>query len=262
MKSVRLLPIVVMATSALLVFKTVGLLTHGGYVLTGTLPVAAQTAPAGGGAGAAAKDQASVSPAEAAAATKAADALFANTGQGGASGGKQDAVPVTTKKNGETVKLTGNDGSPLSNDQILERLRQRRDQLDKRAADLDSREAIVAAAEKKLQQRADALKALEQKVNALVAERKAMDDKQFAGLIAMYEAMRPADAANIFDKLSMDVLLKVARSMNPRKLAPVVAKMDPSVAEGLTVKLANVANDQTVSSDSGASKSLPQIVGQ
>ena len=46
MKNVRLLPVVIMAVAALLVLKTFGLVTHGGYVLTG--PTIARAA--GGGA--------------------------------------------------------------------------------------------------------------------------------------------------------------------------------------------------------------------
>jgi len=42
---VRLLPIVVLAIAALLVLKTLGLVTHGGYVLTG---VGAAQAAGGG----------------------------------------------------------------------------------------------------------------------------------------------------------------------------------------------------------------------
>ena len=41
MKSVRLLPVVIFAALALLVFKGLGLITSGGYVLTGPVAVVA-----------------------------------------------------------------------------------------------------------------------------------------------------------------------------------------------------------------------------
>ncbi len=44
MKSIRLLPVVIFAALALLVFKGIGLVTNGGYVLTGTVPAIAQDA--------------------------------------------------------------------------------------------------------------------------------------------------------------------------------------------------------------------------
>jgi len=41
-RSIRLLPVVIFAALALLVFKGIGLVTNGGYVLTGTTQVVAQ----------------------------------------------------------------------------------------------------------------------------------------------------------------------------------------------------------------------------
>ena len=54
MKSIRLLPVVIFAALALLLFKGIGLLTTGGYVLIGTARSLAATARAradGGGTG-------------------------------------------------------------------------------------------------------------------------------------------------------------------------------------------------------------------
>ena len=49
MNNIRLLPVVILAIAALLVLKTVGLVTNGGYVLTGVS--VAQAAGGGGGGG-------------------------------------------------------------------------------------------------------------------------------------------------------------------------------------------------------------------
>ncbi|HZY67862.1 MAG TPA: hypothetical protein VFE52_04715 [Devosia sp.] len=46
MKTVRLLPVVIFAAAALLLFKGIGLVTTGGYVLTGPTPVQAAGSPA------------------------------------------------------------------------------------------------------------------------------------------------------------------------------------------------------------------------
>ena len=53
-----------------------------------------------------------------------------------------------------------------------------------------------------------------------------METGQFAGIVAMYETMKPKDAANIFNELDMEVLLRVAKTMSPRKMAPILAEMD------------------------------------
>ena len=54
----------------------------------------------------------------------------------------------------------------------------------------------------------------------------------------MYEAMKPKDAARVFDRLGLDVLVPVVQQMNPRKMSEVLAAMSPDRAEKLTVALA------------------------
>ena len=51
MTKIRLLPVVVLAIAALLVLKTLGLVTNGGYVLTGMGVAQAAGASSGGDAG-------------------------------------------------------------------------------------------------------------------------------------------------------------------------------------------------------------------
>jgi len=58
----------------------------------------------------------------------------------------------------------------------------------------------------------------------------------------MYANMKPKDAARIFDKLEMSVLISVVEQMNTKKMAPIMAKMDSKVAQRLTVHLAKRAN--------------------
>jgi flagellar motility protein MotE (MotC chaperone) len=57
----------------------------------------------------------------------------------------------------------------------------------------------------------------------------------------MYENMKPRDAARVFDRLSIDILVSVVLQMNPRKMSEVLAAMTPESAEKLTVALANRA---------------------
>ena len=57
----------------------------------------------------------------------------------------------------------------------------------------------------------------------------------------MYENMKPKDAARIFDRLDMKILVDVSTQMNPRKMSDILAQMSPDAAERLTVRLANRA---------------------
>jgi len=74
----------------------------------------------------------------------------------------------------------------------------------------------------------------------------------------MYETMKPRDAAKIFDRLEVNVLLQVASMMNPRSMSEVLALMTPDRAEQLTVELANRAH----ASPKDPAANLPKIEGR
>jgi hypothetical protein len=57
--------------------------------------------------------------------------------------------------------------------------------------------------------------------------------------VKTYSSMKPKDAARIFDGLADEVLVPVAQAMKSDALAPVLAAMNPSNAQKLTVKLAS-----------------------
>jgi len=120
---------------------------------------------------------------------------------------------------------------------ILERLGERREELDSRMRELEMRERLLDSAEKKLDGRVGDLKTLEDKVTpgakAAVEETKAIKN-----LVIMYEAMKPKDAARVFDRLGLEVLVPVVQQMNPRKMSEVLAAMSPERAEKLTIALA------------------------
>ena len=175
-----------------------------------------------------------------------------------------DATPMTTDATGKTVSVAEATGTAPTDDVILQRLAQRRAELDKRDADLKMREAIVAAAEKQMAERGDALKALEAQITALSEQKQAMEDQQFAGVVKLYENMKPQEAATIFDGLDLTVLLRVAKAMDPRKMSPILAKMAATRAQELTMQLAaaDTGAVQEVSSVAPADpNALPQIIG-
>ena len=75
----------------------------------------------------------------------------------------------------------------------------------------------------------------------------------------MYENMKAKDAARIFDRLEMRILVEVASQINPRRMADILGQMSPEAAERLTVELANRAN---AGGDRGTDAgNLPKIEG-
>ena len=163
---------------------------------------------------------------------------------------------------GNKVPLATADGQAESENAVLERLSARREELDLRETELEMRMALVEAAEKRIEERTSVLEALEARINAMVDEKRTLEEAQFVGVVAMYETMKPKDAAAIFDELEMPVLLRVARAINPRKMAPIMAKMNPIIAKELTAGLAVDQVEPTIEMTGEDLAALPQIIGQ
>jgi flagellar motility protein MotE (MotC chaperone) len=121
---------------------------------------------------------------------------------------------------------------------LLERLGERREEIESRMRELEMRERLLDTAEKKLDGRVGDLKVLEEKVGGPGGKPAVEEAKAIKNLVIMYEAMKPKDAARVFDRLSLDVLVPVVQQMNPRKMSEVLAAMAPERAEKLTIALA------------------------
>ncbi|NGM36154.1 hypothetical protein G4G93_19865 [Methylobacterium sp. DB0501] len=140
---------------------------------------------------------------------------------------------------------------------ILEKLGARRDALQQRSRDLETREQLIENAERKLETRINDLKILEQKGDDAAAKRAEAEAAGLKSLVTMYETMKPKEAARVFDRLKLDVLVPVVVAMNPRKMAEVLAVMQPEAAERLTVALAQRARGAGGPKSAAAAPGLP-----
>jgi flagellar motility protein MotE (MotC chaperone) len=155
----------------------------------------------------------------------------------------QQSSPPTASAQPATVKPSEDKAAPPVADgerTVLLELRQRRLELDTREATLAARESILVATEQKLTARVAELQTLQKKLEALEATRKEREDAGWQGLVKLYEAMKPREAATIFNDLEMPVLLQVVDRMKESKAAPVLASMLPDKARDLTTKLAQM----------------------
>ena len=141
---------------------------------------------------------------------------------------------------------------------ILEHLQERRQELDARARELDIRESLIQGAEKRMDAKLDEIKQTEARIKVETQQKDEAEAARLKGLVAMYENMKPRDAAKIFDRLDLPVLVEVSTLINPRQMADILAQMSPDVAEHLTVELASKAQ-QTKADGTG---DLPKIQGQ
>ena len=129
---------------------------------------------------------------------------------------------------------------------LLQDLRRRREQLDAREHALEERNAVLEAAEARLQSKIDHMAALQTRLDDLDQARRQRQDANWSGLVKVYESMKPRDAAAIFDVLDMHVLLEVLDRMNERKAAGILAAMQPERARLATQMLAQMRLRQDV----------------
>ena len=61
------------------------------------------------------------------------------------------------------------------------------------------------------------LKDLEARIKTAMGNRDEAEESRFKSIVSMYENMKPKDAARIFDRLDMKILVDVSTQMNPRK---------------------------------------------
>jgi flagellar motility protein MotE (MotC chaperone) len=171
-----------------------------------------------------------------------------------------DAVPQLSTPSGN-VDIGGSDPT-LTEQVLLDRLAARRTELETYEQELALRASLIDAAEKRANERTSTLQALEAQIATLVDERKRLEEEQFTSIVSMYQTMKPKDAATIFNQLEIDILVRVAKMMSPRKMAPILAAMDTARAQELTVRLASETSENPEQMQAADIAALPQIVGQ
>jgi flagellar motility protein MotE (MotC chaperone) len=146
---------------------------------------------------------------------------------------------------------------------LLERLQDRRKELDARARELDLRESLLKAAEKKLETepamgKPGAAKAGAEAGGPMADRKEDIENARFKSVVTIYETMKPKDAAKIFDRLDIRVLIEMASQIKPQIMSAIMAQMSPEAAERLTIELAaKSGSDRTLNP-----ANLPKIDGR
>ncbi|BAM88659.1 conserved hypothetical protein [Bradyrhizobium oligotrophicum S58] len=245
-RNIRVIPVVLIAVACLAVLKVAGLVIDGGYVFDYD-PQAPKRSWAQENLGYPGRE----------------DNDIVTGSTHGAPKEKKEEAPKPaapdTKPDGVVIKPEENQQqvSPAEK-AILERLQSRRQELDARAREIDIRESLLRAAEQRIQSKTEEMKAIEGRISGAQAAKTEADNARFKSIVTMYEGMKPKDAAKVFDRLDMSVLLEIASQIAPRKMSDILGLMTPEAAERLTVELARRAGADRPE----ASAELPKIEGK
>lgn len=117
-------------------------------------------------------------------------------------------------------------------------LTKRREDIDKREKALATRQALLEAAERELDQKVRELTVLRTEIEGLMVKQTEEEKARTQSLVRIYEGMKAKDAARIFNTLDTDVLLQVMTQMSERKSSPILAEMDPERARTVTILMA------------------------
>lgn len=243
-RNIRVIPVVLVAVAGLATLKVAGLVINGGYVFD-YQPVNVKKSWA----------QENLNfP------TGREDPDITGSTHGEPKEAPKPAAPES-KPEGAPVKM--DEAQPqvsASERAILERLQSRRQEIEARQREIDIRESLLKSAEKRIENKVEEMKAVESRISTTQAEQKAAEAQRMKGLVTMYEGMKPKDAARVFDRLEMGVLIEIASAIAPRKMSDIMGLMSPEAAERLTVEMARRANGGT--DQSASAGDLPKIDGK
>ena len=117
---------------------------------------------------------------------------------------------------------------------LLQKLAARRAELERWTKDLEMREQLLKAMEKRIDQKVVELRTIQGKVKALLKQYDKEQEDRLKSLVKIYESMKPKEAARIFMELDMPVLLDVVERMREVRAAPIIAKLEPARAKRVT----------------------------
>jgi flagellar motility protein MotE (MotC chaperone) len=122
---------------------------------------------------------------------------------------------------------------------LFQSLSRRRDEIEEWSKQVELKENMLGATEQRIKDKIVELKDLQMQLDKVLVLYNQHEDAKIRSLVKIYENMKPADAARIFDELDLPIMLEVVDKMSERKAAPILANMNPLKAKELTVELAD-----------------------
>ena len=169
--------------------------------------------------------------------------LFASSGALRIGSGVGTALAQAAKGNDVPVadpdpSLMAPEGCPLPPTELAAALSARESRLAVQEAALLDRSAALALADEAITQRLAELKAAEEQLSGTLAQADGAAEEDIARLVAVYETMKPKDAARLFDAMEADFAAGFLGRMRPDSAGAVMAGMAPEKAYAVSAILA------------------------
>jgi flagellar motility protein MotE (MotC chaperone) len=138
------------------------------------------------------------------------------------------------------VDLAKEAGISAAEFRLLQALQERRQALDTREREIVTRENLLVNTDTKIQEKMASLKEVEAGLQKLLGQVDELEAQRIAGLVRVYEKMKPKDAAAVWEGLDIEVLLKIAQKMKEQSLSLILARVTPERAREVTRRLAEL----------------------
>jgi flagellar motility protein MotE (MotC chaperone) len=121
---------------------------------------------------------------------------------------------------------------------VLQKLAERRVELNRRSQRLDTRGRLLQATEKRIEAKLNDLAKVQNTISALLKTHDKEQEAKFRSIVKIYETMKPKAASRIFEQLDMTVLLDIIERMREVKASAIISKMSSEKAKSVTIALA------------------------
>ncbi len=159
-------------------------------------------------------------------------------GKNGNEIGEQESIKSqSNQKNLGLVPLRSLYERIAVNDALLQNLAERTERLGERERTIEARETILAALQKKIEDREGSLEKTRTEIKALLQRYEGEQSGGLKQLIGIYSSIEPKRAAAIFNELDLDIVVSLLRQMPSRRVAPILAAMDAEKARRITLEL-------------------------
>ena len=129
---------------------------------------------------------------------------------------------------------------------ILRELVMRRELIDKKEQELNNRELMLESFEKSISGKISHLKSIKKDIEQLLKKYDTINDERNQQFVRIYSAMKPRNAARVFDSLDVGILKNIVLYMKDATFASIASYMDAEKVKELMAELAIVDKNLSV----------------
>lgn len=121
---------------------------------------------------------------------------------------------------------------------VLAAIREREDRVATRERVLSDRALALEVAEAEINEKLAELIAAEESLSATLSRAETASQSDISRLTAVYESMKPADAATLFEEMAPEFAAGFIAEMQPEAAAAIMAGVEPTTAYSISVIIA------------------------